>query len=137
MILVITPRIVRSVNPPQLAKHTLWSGTANQYNTQPLFSANRPGTSSLDSETGAAVSNPAGWGSSEPSEAQEADQESVDPDPEDSEESSPGVSRLQVIPAAASLSIGEEISLTLQGQNFSSAEQTSMTITYDPDIVSL
>ncbi len=139
VILVITPRIVRSVNPPQLAKQTMWSGTANQYNTQPLFSQNRPGSTSLHNEADGAVSSPAGSDSSinkESSDAQNADQDADESNSEDSNDSPPGVSRLQVIPAATSLAIGEEISLTLQGQNFSSAERTSMTITYDPNVMS-
>ncbi len=140
VILVITPRIVRSVDPPQLAKHTMWSGTANQYNTEPLFSQNRPGSSSLNSEAGESVSSPAGSGSSslneDSPETADTDQDSAESDLDDSNESPSGVSRLQVIPAAASLAIGEEISLTLQGQNFSSAERTSMTVTYDPDVMS-
>jgi len=38
VILVITPHIVRKLNPPPLAKQTLWSGTAKRYTTKPLFS---------------------------------------------------------------------------------------------------
>ena len=136
VIVVITPRIVRNLNPPQLAKQTLWSGTANQYNTQPLFSQNKPGAMALDNETGGEVSTPAG------SVAPSSNEPSTDPsneaetDQEDSNAPPPGVSRLQVIPAAASIKIGEQISLTLQGQNFSAAERTSLTLTYDPSVMS-
>ena len=38
VILVLTSRIIRNVIPPNIAKHTLWSGTANQFSTTPLFS---------------------------------------------------------------------------------------------------
>ena len=47
----------------------------------------------------------------------------------------PGVSRLQIIPAAASIKSGEQISLTLQGQSFSSVERVSLTLTYDPAVL--
>ena len=38
VILVITAHIVNSVSPADLAKQTLWSGTAKNYDTKPLFS---------------------------------------------------------------------------------------------------
>ena len=86
------------------------------------------------------MSSPAGLGPSslneDSTETLDADQDSAESDAEDSNESPPGVSRLQVIPPATSIAIGEEISLTLQGQNFSSAERTSMTVTYDPNVMS-
>ena len=139
VILVITPRIVRSLTPPQLAKQTLWSGTANEYSTKPLFSQNEPGSPSLYNDAEGGVSSPAGSSpssSNEPlAEAPNVDEESTSADPEDSNAPQPGVSRLQIIPAAASIKIGEQISLTLQGQNFSSAERTSMTLTYDPAVM--
>ncbi len=139
VILVITPRIVRHLTPPQLAKQTLWSGTAKQYNTQPLFSQNEPASPSLYSDAGETVFSP-GEASSPTSkeplaEAPNVDKESTSGDQEDSNAPQPGVSRLQVIPAAASIKIGEQISLALQGQNFSSAERTSMTLTYDPAVM--
>jgi hypothetical protein len=63
------------------------------------------------------------------------DQDSVESDQTDSQASPTEVSRLQVLPAAASIKIGEQISLTLQGQNFSSAERTSLALTYDPAVM--
>ncbi len=38
VMIAITPRIIRHVTPPSLAKQTLWSGTGTQYATKPLFS---------------------------------------------------------------------------------------------------
>ncbi len=139
VIVVITPRIVRNLTPPQLAKQTLWSGTANEYSTQPLFSHGQPASSSLYNNAGGGSSSPEGSISS-PSAEPSAESEPVDNDTpssnqEDSNTPQPGVSRLQVLPAAASIKIGEQIALTLQGQNLSSAEQTSLTLTYDPAIM--
>ena len=64
------------------------------------------------------------------------DQELAKSEQTNSKASPPEVSRLQVLPVAASTKIGEQISLTLQGQNFSSAaEQTSLALTYDPAVM--
>ena len=38
VMIAITPRIIRHVTPPSLAKQTLWSGTGTHYATKPLFS---------------------------------------------------------------------------------------------------
>ena len=38
VMIAITPRIIRHVTPPSLAKQTLWSGTDTHYATKPLFS---------------------------------------------------------------------------------------------------
>lgn len=139
VIVVITPRIVRNLIPPQLAKHTLWSGTANEYSTKPLFSQGPPALTSIYNDAGGNVSNPAG---SEPSSPNEPFPDSTIPNREPGELDQPntdpaqlGVPLLQVIPASASIKIGEQISLTLQGQNFSSAEQTSLTLTFDPAVM--
>jgi len=139
VIVVITPRIVRNLTPPQLAKQTLWSGTANEYSTKPLFSQGQPASTSLYNDAGGNVSSPAGSEPSSPNEpladTTTPNQESGEPDQPEADATQPGVSRLQVIPAAASIKIGEQISLTLQGQNFSSAERTSLTLTYDPAVM--
>ncbi len=136
VIVVITPRIVRNLSPPQLAKQTLWSGTANQYSTQPLFSQNTPGSIALGNESGGEVSSPAGSASPSTNDPSSDPSNDAKTDEDDSNALQPGVSRLQVIPAAASIKIGEQISLTLQGQNFSAAERTSLTLTYDPSVMS-
>ena len=139
VILVITPRIVRSLSPPQLAKQTLWSGTANQYNTQPLFSLREPGSPPLALDPSGEFSSPAG-GTPPPNELltddQNIEEESFSLDQEENSNIPQSeAARVQIIPAAASIKMGEQISLTLQGQNFSSAERTSMTLTYDPTIM--
>ncbi len=38
VILILTSRIIRNVVPPNIAKQTLWSGTADHFSTKPLFS---------------------------------------------------------------------------------------------------
>ncbi|MDH5564256.1 MAG: cohesin domain-containing protein, partial [Nitrospirota bacterium] len=140
VILVVTPHIVRKLHPPQLAKHTMWSGTAQQYATKRQFMTNQPGSTSLYNDAGGEISSQ--FGSTPPPltdeplvESKKADLDPLEPDQERSKAPQPGVSGLQVIPTAASIKIGEQISLTLQGQNFSSAERTSLVLTYDPAVM--
>jgi general secretion pathway protein D len=140
VILVITPRIVRSVKPPQLAKQTLWSGTANQYNRKPMFSQPQPVSplmTALESSP-----NVAGLpGSTDVSrDTQSADGKNPKQEPaptilKEGDQTGPEGPRLQILPAAASVKVGDQISLTLQGQNFSPTEKTSLTLTYNPAVV--
>ena len=140
VILVVTPHIVRKLNPPQLAKQTMWSGTAQNYSTKRQFPITQTGSTSLYNDAGRESSSQIG-STSPPTadqplaEAKKADQETPGPDQEGSKAPQPEVSRLQIIPAAASIKIGEQISLTLQGQNFTSAERTSLVLTYDPAVM--
>ena len=139
VILVVTPHIVRKLTPPQLAKQTMWSGTAQNYATKRQFPINQKGSTTLYNGGGTGVSSAAE--STPPSsneqtaDAKNVDQESAESDQTDSKASPPEVSGLQVLPAAASIKIGEQISLTLQGQNFSSAERTALALTYDPAVM--
>ncbi len=139
VMLIITPHIVRKLVPPPLAKQTMWSGTAQHYATKPQFSINQTGSTSLYNDRGTVFSSAANSAPSSPNEqaaeAKNVDQESAEPDPTDSKTSPPDVSQLQVLPAATSVKIGEQISLTLQGQNFSSVERTSLALTYDPAVM--
>ena len=140
VILVVTPHIVRKLDPPLLAKHTMWSGTAQNYSTKRQFPINQTGSTSLYTDGGAGVPTAIEPTPSSPSEQpadakKNVDQESAESDQADSSASPPEVSRLQILPAAASIKIGEQISLTLQGQNFDAVEKTSLALTYDPDIM--
>jgi len=137
VILVITPHIVRSVQPPQLAKQTLWSGTANQYTTKPMFSQPKPVVSALTTMETTDSSE----SSSFPQDPQLAEgkpptQKSMEPDSGGAAQSATGTPRLQILPAAASVKVGEQISLTIQGQDLSSVGKTSLTLTYDPAVLS-
>jgi general secretion pathway protein D len=139
VILVVTPHIVRKLNPPQLAKQTMWSGTAQNYATKRQFPINQTGLTSLYNDEGAGVSSAADSAPSSSNEqtagGKNVDQESADSEQIDSQSSPTEVSRLQILPAAASIKIGEQIALTLQSQNFSSVEQTSLALTYDPAVM--
>lgn len=44
-------------------------------------------------------------------------------------------SQLQILPAAASVKLGDQIAITLQAQNVSPMEKTSLTLNYNPSVV--
>ena len=139
VILVVTPHIVRKLNPPKLAKHTMWSGTAKNFETKPQFPINQARSIPFDNEENAGLSSTAGPTPTFPKE-QSAKDTNIEPDSPESDQpgsktASTEVSRLQVTPAASSIKVGEQISLSLQGQNFSSAERTSLVLTYDPTVM--
>ncbi|MDH4192967.1 MAG: tetratricopeptide repeat protein [Nitrospirota bacterium] len=140
VILVITPHIVRSVQPPQLAKQTLWSGTANQYTNKPMFSQPPPAVPLMTTlESSPAVTNPPGSPdiSKDTQLAQEkkVDQESPDKGLQEASKTGADAPRLAILPAAASIKIGDQISLSLQGENFSLMGKGSLTLTYNPAVV--
>jgi general secretion pathway protein D len=130
VILVITPHIVRNVNPPQLAKQTLWSGTSNQYTTKPMFSQVEPVASLLALDPNAGLTPSSGS-----SDLSKDSQQPAEGDMKEASLSGTDGPRLQMQPAAAKVKVGEEISLTLQGYNFSQMEKTSLTLTYNPAVV--
>lgn len=135
VILVITPRIVRNVKPPQLVKQTMWSGTANQYTTKPLFAKTRENTLPLygfttDSESDipaeAIVSAPikgSGVPVKNPEPLQSGSERNAKPP------------QFQVLPDAESVKIGDTIQLTLRGQNLTEMERSSLVVTFDPSVI--
>ncbi|HNP29661.1 MAG TPA: cohesin domain-containing protein [Nitrospirales bacterium] len=141
VILVITPHIVRSVQPTQLAKQTLWSGTANQYSTKPMFSQPKPEVSLLttpDSNAGLSDSVEPSAFPQKPSvtEGETYPSTSAPPGWAMASQQPADGPRLQILPTATSVKVGEQISLTIQGEEFSAFGKTSLTLTYDPAILS-
>ncbi|WP_342347169.1 secretin N-terminal domain-containing protein [uncultured Nitrospira sp.] len=140
VILVITPHIVRSVQPQQLAKQTLWSGTANQYTTKPMFSQPNPAVSLMNtqdfptdmtnsSESSAFPQNP------QLTEGKTPTQAFVEQDPAEASQPVIDGPHLQILPSAASIKVGEEISVSLEGENFASTGNSSLTLSYDPAVM--
>ena len=68
-------------------------------------------------------------------EGKKADQEPVQKNKGEASQADGNAPRLEILPAAASVKIGDQISLSLQGQNMSSMEKTSLTLTYNPAVV--
>ncbi|WP_447961969.1 secretin N-terminal domain-containing protein [Nitrospira sp. Ecomares 2.1] len=140
VILVITPHIVRNVQPQQLAKQTLWSGTANQYTTKPLFSQPNPAVALMNTQDFPTEMTNSSDSSAFPqnpqfTEGKTPTQESVEQDTAEASQPMADEPHLQILPSAASIKMGEEISVTLQGENFSSTGNSSLTLSYDPAVV--
>ncbi len=143
VILVITPHIVRSVTPPQLAKHTMWSGTANQYNSKPMFSFTQPVSTALyegemDEKIASLPETPDTAQNIQPAKESQLPENSNPQqiDPDQPGQTSPGTTtHIQVLPNAISSKIGEEITITLQGENFASTGNSSLTLSYDPAVL--
>jgi len=138
VIIVITPHIVRSLQPPQLPKQTLWSGTANQYSNKPLFSPTKTNDAAFGGQADGSVFNPGGDQTGLRPQDQGTDTqtpETVPPGKEDQPAQSPGLSRIQVIPAAGSFKIGDTIQLSIQGLSFTNVERSSLVVTFDPAIL--
>jgi general secretion pathway protein D len=139
VILVITPHIVRNVKPPQLAKQTLWSGTSNQYTTKPMFSPAQTGMPLYTPDSDKDITSSAGVSdlSKNPplAEGKTLNQEPAEKKLGEASQDGADGPRLQILPAAASVKIGDQVSLTLQGQNLIPMEKTSLTLTYNPAVV--
>ncbi|RMH33394.1 MAG: hypothetical protein D6690_12240 [Nitrospirae bacterium] len=126
VILVITPHIIRSVTPPDLAKQTLWSGTAKQFSTKPLFSKPaKPSPLTLPTIV--------------------PEEEAKQPGREDGHLRSeanvqaPDVAtvaaRLELQPAELQATVGDTVHMVLTGQALPPMEQARMTLVYNPLVV--
>ncbi|MGB0910187.1 MAG: cohesin domain-containing protein [Nitrospirales bacterium] len=147
VILVITAHIVNNVLPADLAKQTLWSGTAKNYDTKPLFSeqqvalpvlldnhdSNDTTLSKAEAEAAAALDSV----DTSPDVASNTPSPSSSPTNEvaPSRPSPSVVTRLNLMPPALSTQVGKEIRIDLTGHNVLSTEKANMTITYDPKIL--
>ncbi|GJL65665.1 MAG: type II secretion system protein [Nitrospirales bacterium] len=142
VILVITAHVVNSVTPADLAKQTLWSGTAKNYDTKPLFSEPNVAAPVLFNETNPVESQADELDPTAPSDDSDArssdhtpDSESTEHDETAEDEAAQTVTRLTLLPPALSTQVGKSIRLDLTGQDIPSIEKTSMMITYDPQIL--
>ena len=143
VILVITPHLMKSVTPTELAKQTVWSGTAKKYATEPLFTAkpipmalmNGQGThigendqpadseeegssASISSQPPQVATKPNGPSTSNPVSGQDQ-----------------AAAHLTLLPSAISRKVGEEIRVDLKGEDIPSIEKSRVTISYNPDVV--
>ena len=146
VILVVTPHIVRSVTPPSLVKQTMWSGTAKQYATKPLFTEPAiPLPLSTSPNLGIQEESiplpeefmPSIPGPSEPEQPQETPTNPKAPAQQsglrNGEENI--VTKLNLLPSTLSTKVGEEIRIDLHGEDLSGVEKSQVTISYDPAVV--
>ncbi len=147
VILVITAHIVNSVSPTDLAKQTLWSGTAKNYDTKPLFSEPHAALPVLLDESASEEFQPAadesetGTNGTHSNSNEETRSPSF-PEATSSDDSEAAatpsqdpVTRLTLMPPALSTQVGKDVHIDLTGQNIPAIEQTNMTISYDPAIL--
>ncbi|MDR4482133.1 MAG: cohesin domain-containing protein [Nitrospirales bacterium] len=81
------------------------------------------------SETSAIPQNP------QLAEGKTSTQESLEQDPAETSQPVTDGPHLQILPSAASITVGKEISITLQGENFASTGNSSLTLSYDPAVL--
>ena len=105
VILAITPRLVRSLTTPSIVKQTLWSGTAERFATQPLFSKPEP------------VSIPPVLQSQPATTAVMAS------------------ARMFVVPSSVSAQVGETVRMNIMAEDLPVLETTQLTMTYNSDIL--
>ena len=152
IILVITPHIVRNLTPAEIAKQSIWSGTAQKFATEPLFTEKE--TPMLVSENGKMFRQngnlpnveeprpepefnlkpplaPTGPSDSSqiPQPTPEADGRVARASPDQT------AAHIRLNPASISQKVGGEIRVDLTGQDIPSIEKSQVTISFDPNIV--
>ncbi len=132
VILAITPRIIRRVTPPNIVKQTLWSGTANQFATKPLFSPQEHApvldmSSTSPEDTEPPVSDEAG--------AKESQQATPLPKPMPSPTApvaTPSPAKLILKPSEITTGPGQTFELILTAEAIPESQQAQVTLTYNP-----
>lgn len=140
VILAITPRVIRSVIPPNITKQTLWSGTANQYATKPLFSPQEhPPVLEVSSVDDSADLLDPKMGAPEESVGtkdgtQAKGPASPTPTPPQSSPSPPPTSPAKLIlkPSEITTGPGQTFELALLGEAVPESHRAQVTITYNP-----
>lgn len=150
IIIIITPHVVREITPAEVAKRSLWSGTAKKFSVDPLFTKKET-PMTLVSEHGT-LSGPNGSAIPkvevpEPDFAPKpapvvppASSQEPQATPETHARATPQsqseiAAQLAFTPASLSKKVGEEFRVDLTGQDIPSIEKSRVTISYDPKIV--
>ena len=103
VMIAITPKIIRHVTPPSLAKQTLWSGTGTHYATKPLFSPQeRPPTFDVPMEDLS----------------------------QDQLESTAGIA---IVPDDMTTGSGQSFQVRLVAESFPDVRNAQITVTYNPE----
>ena len=145
VILVITPHLMKSVTPTELAKQTVWSGTAKKYATEPLFTA-KPIPMALMNGNGAQMGengnltvpsdeSSSAADSSQPPQVARIPQGQSLAEPSSGKNQEQTAAHLTLLPSAISRKVGEEIRVDLKGEDIPSIEKSRVTISYNPDVV--
>ena len=132
VMIAITPRIIRYVEPVSLAKRTLWSGTGTRYATEPIFTPKTQPSVSVPSikssqedisSTADAASKPAG--PPQPSPPPIIEQATSDhPHP---------TAAVVLTPAAVTTGPGQSFQIRLVAESFPEVRNARITLTYNPE----
>ncbi|MDT7041077.1 secretin N-terminal domain-containing protein [Candidatus Nitronereus thalassa] len=141
VILVLTSRIIRSVMPPNIVKHTLWSGTADQYSTKPLFSP-REQAPILDvvanNETAQLPeSKQPTSDSTTPVKSSEKGTPSspISPKPQPTVPPKSLASKIVLTPSEITTGPGQTIEMILTGESIPETQLAQITISYNPELL--
>lgn len=132
VMIAITPRVIRHVTPPSLAKQTLWSGTGMQYATKPLFSPKpRPSTveppiEDLSQEQLESVTDTT-------PKMMETPQRLSPPIAESDEPGQPrSTAKIVLTPAEMTTGPGQLFQVSLVAEAFPDVRNAQITLTYNP-----
>jgi general secretion pathway protein D len=141
VILAITPRLVRNVNPPTIVKQTLWSGTAAQYATTPLFSPpdhlpvsfledQLDASSQIPEEDSPESIHPTNASSSTTTQPESLQASKPTPSPPMAK---PG--KIVISPSQLTTRVGQTIRVTLMAEDLPKIDKIGFTLTYDSKIM--
>ncbi len=134
VILALTPRIIRRMIPPNIAQQTLWSGTANQFATKPLFSPQEhaPIFDVSSTSENHKISDPGQPASEKPADPT-VGPKAIAPSPKPSPTATPSSSaKLLLKPSEITTGPGQSFELILAGDAIPESQHAQVTITYNP-----
>ncbi len=134
VILAITPRIIRRVTPPNITKQTIWSGTANQFATKPLFSPQEhaPFFEVTLANDDTSLSDP-DQPKSDKTAASKVSSQAKAPSPKPSPTTTPfSPAKLILQPSEVTTGPGQTFELILAGEAVPESQHAQVTITYNP-----
>lgn len=140
VILVLTSRIIRNVAPPNIAKQTLWSGTANQFATKPLFSPQDQAPMFEISSTTEPVNEAEDQEEDSPntSTSQNSSKAQVTPKKPAKATQPPkkatpaSTAKLILQPSEITTGPGQTFELILTGESIPESQNAQVTVTYNP-----
>jgi len=134
VIIALTPRIIRRMIPPNITQQTLWSGTANQFATKPLFSPQEHPpifevSSASENHEISDSEQPASEKPADPTVGPKAKTQSLKPSPTATPFSP---AKLILQPSEITTGPGQTFELILAGEAVPESQQAQVTITYNP-----
>ncbi|MEC4673487.1 MAG: tetratricopeptide repeat protein [Nitrospirota bacterium] len=137
VIISITPRIIRLLTPPNIAKQALWSGTADRFANAPLFARQEPLPVLEVVPSEEAEAEPIGNGTQKASTQTAAVPSTppVQPQPVTPKSQLSTKTKIVVTPTQVQTGPGKTVRINLAAKAFSNIQKTKMTISYDPALL--